>query len=45
MLFPAGIALVDLKGTSYIFVPAIGSSIVVLAMALFVVIVFRVTRA
>jgi hypothetical protein len=45
LLFPAGIALVDLRGTSYIFVPAIGSSIVVVAMALFVVIMFRVTRA
>jgi hypothetical protein len=45
ILFPAGIALVVLKGTSYIAAPVIGSFIVVAAMALFAVIVFRSARA
>ena len=45
ILFPAGIALVVLKGTSYIAAPVIGSLIVVAAMALFAVIVFRSARA
>jgi hypothetical protein len=41
ILFPAGIALVVLKGTSFIAAPIIGSLIVVAAMALFALIVFR----
>ncbi len=45
ILFPAGVALVLLKGTSFEAAPIIGSLIVVAAMALFVVIVFRTARA
>ena len=41
IVFPAGIALVLLKGTSFIAAPIVGSLIVVAAMALFAVIVFR----
>lgn len=41
ILFPAGIALVVLKGTSFIAAPIVGSLIVIAAMALFAVIVFR----
>ena len=41
ILFPAGIALVILKGTSFIAAPIVGSLIVVAAMCLFAVIVFR----
>ena len=44
ILFPAGIALVLVGGKSYIEAPIIGSLIVVVAMSLFVVVVFR-TRA
>jgi hypothetical protein len=40
VLFPAGIAIVLLKGTSFIAAPIIGSLIIVAAMALFAVIVF-----
>jgi len=45
ILFPAGVALVVLKGTSFIAAPIAGSLIVVAAMALFAVIVFRTSRA
>jgi hypothetical protein len=45
ILFPAGIALVVLKGTSYIAAPIVGSLIVLAAMALFAVIVFRSASA
>jgi hypothetical protein len=45
ILFPAGIALVVLKGTSFIAAPIIGSLIVVAAMALFALIVFRSAQA
>lgn len=45
VLFPAGIALVTLKGHSYVAAPIVGSLIVVVATALFVVIVFRTSRA
>jgi hypothetical protein len=41
IVFPAGIALVLLKGTSFIAAPIAGSLIVVAATALFAVIVFR----
>jgi hypothetical protein len=44
ILFPAGIALVLVGGSAYIAAPIVGSLIVVLAMTLFVVVVFR-TRA
>ena len=41
VLFPAGIAIVLLKGPGYEAAPIPGSLIVVAAMALFVVVVFR----
>ncbi|MBS0529390.1 MAG: hypothetical protein JSS22_08385, partial [Proteobacteria bacterium] len=41
LLFPAGIALVLLKGESWVAVPIIGSLIVLAATALFAVVVFR----
>jgi hypothetical protein len=44
ILFPAGVAAVVLKGASFIAAPIIGSLIVVAAMALFAVIVFRTAR-
>jgi hypothetical protein len=45
ILFPAGVALVVLKGTAFLIAPVLGSLIVVAAMALFVVIVFRTAQA
>ena len=45
ILFPAGIAIVVLKGPSFIVAPIVGSLIVAAAMALFVVVVFRTSRA
>ena len=45
VLFPAGVAGVLLKGPSFEAAPIAGSLIVVAAMALFVVIVFRTSRA
>ena len=45
IVFPAGIALVLLKGTTFIAAPIVGSLIVVAATALFAVIVFRSARA
>ncbi len=45
ILFPAGVALVILKGDSFIAAPIVGSLIVTVAMALFAVIVFRSSRA
>jgi hypothetical protein len=45
ILFPAGIALVLLKGPSFIAAPIVGSLIVTMAMALFAVIVLRTSRA
>jgi hypothetical protein len=45
ILFPAGVALVLLKGASFIAAPIVGSLIVTVAMALFAVIVFRTSRA
>ena len=44
VLFPAGIALVTLKGHDYVAAPIVGSLIVVVATALFVTIVFRTSR-
>ena len=45
IVFPAGIALVLLKGTTFIAAPIVGSLIVVAATALFAGIVFRSARA
>lgn len=45
ILFPAGVAAVLLKGPSVEFAPIAGSLIVVAAMTLFAVIVFRTARA
>jgi len=45
ILFPAGVALVILKGETFIAAPIVGSLIVTAAMALFAVIVFRTSRA
>jgi hypothetical protein len=45
ILFPAGVAVVILKGASFIAAPIVGSLIVTAAMALFAVIVFRASRA
>jgi len=45
ILFPAGIAIVLLRGTSFIAAPIAGSLITVAAVALFAVIVFRTSRA
>jgi hypothetical protein len=43
--FPAGVALVLIKGPSLVVAPIVGSLIVVAAIALFAVIVFRSERA
>ena len=45
ILFPAGVAVVLLKGSSFEAAPIAGSLLVVAAMALFTVIVFRTSRA
>ena len=45
ILFPVGVAVVLLKGPSFEAAPIAGALIVVAAMALFVVIVFRTSRA
>jgi hypothetical protein len=45
ILFPAGVAIVLVKGTSLIAAPIVGSLIVTAAMALFAVIVFRTAQA
>jgi hypothetical protein len=44
ILFPAGVAIVLLKGPSFIAAPIVGSLVVAAAMALFVVVVFRTSR-
>ena len=44
ILFPAGVAVVILKGASFIAAPIAGSLIVTAAMALFAVIVFQNSR-
>jgi hypothetical protein len=43
--FPAGVALVLIKGPSFVAAPIAGSLIVVAAIALFAIIVFRSERA
>jgi hypothetical protein len=45
ILFPAGVAIVVLKGTSFIAAPVVGSLIAVAAVALFAVVVFRTSHA
>ena len=45
ILFPAGVAIVLLKGPSFEAAPIAGSLLVVAAMTLFAVIVFRTSRA
>ena len=45
ILFPAGVAIVVLKGTSFIAAPIVGSLIAIAAMALFALIVFRTSQA
>jgi hypothetical protein len=45
ILFPAGVAVVIGKGEAFIVLPIIGSLIVLAAMALFALIVFRTSRA
>ena len=45
LLFPVGVAVVIKQGTGFIVLPIIGSLIVVTAVALFAVIVFRTSRA
>ena len=45
VLFPIGIAIVVKKGESFIILPIIGSLVVVAAVILFAVIVFRTSRA
>jgi hypothetical protein len=45
ILFPAGVATVLLKGPSFEAAPIIGSLLVVAAMTLFTVIVFRTSQA
>ncbi|WP_375783244.1 hypothetical protein ACE10Z_25630 [Bradyrhizobium sp. Pha-3] len=45
ILFPAGVAAVLLKGPSFEAAPIMGSLMVVAAMALFTVVVFRTSRA
>ena len=45
VLFPVGVAIVIKKGETFIFFPIIGSLIVLVAVALFALIVFRTSRA
>jgi hypothetical protein len=45
ILFPAGVAVVLLKGPTFEAAPIVGSLIVVAAMVLFTVVVFRTARA
>jgi hypothetical protein len=45
ILFPAGVAAVLLKGPSLEAAPIVGSLLVVLAMILFTIVVFRTSRA
>ncbi len=44
IVFPAGVAIVILKGEALVALPILGSLIMVAAMALFAVIVFRTAR-
>ena len=45
IVFPAGVAIVILKGEALVAIPIAGSLIVVAAMALFALIVFRTAHA
>jgi hypothetical protein len=45
ILFPAGVAVVRLKGEAFVAAPIVGSLIVVAAMTLFTAFVFRTSRA
>ncbi|TWC06911.1 hypothetical protein FBZ93_101202 [Bradyrhizobium macuxiense] len=45
VLFPAGVAAVLLRGPAFEAAPIVGSLLVVAAMALFTVVVFRTSRA
>jgi hypothetical protein len=45
IVFPIGVAIVILKGSSFIVLPIVGSLIVVAATALFALIVFRTSQA
>ncbi len=45
ILFPAGVAVVILKGPSFVALPVAGSLIVLTALGLFALIVFRTARA
>ena len=45
IVFPLGVAIVILKGPSFIVLPIVGSLVVVVATALFAVIVFRTSQA
>ena len=45
VLFPVGVAVVIKKGEAFIVLPIVGSLIVVIAIALFALIVFRTSRA
>jgi hypothetical protein len=44
IIFPLGVALVLLRGPSFEMAPIVGSLIVVAAMALFTIVVFRTSR-
>jgi hypothetical protein len=44
IVFPVGLALVLLKGHSFEFAPMVGALVMVVAMALFAVVVFRTSR-
>jgi hypothetical protein len=45
IVFPAGVAIVILKGEALVALPILGSLIMVVAMALFAVIVFRTAHS
>lgn len=45
IVFPAGVAIVILKGEALVAIPILGSLIMLVAMALFAVIVFRTAHA
>ena len=45
ILMPAGVAIVIMHGTGFIAIPILGSLVMLAAMALFAVIVFRTARA
>jgi hypothetical protein len=45
VVFPAGIAIVELKGTGFVVVPIIGSLILIAAVALFAILAVRTAHA